>query len=324
MFVVRCPASMLWHPSVHHSLLLLRALQQPHTLQVDPCTANRSRLLMPLLSECAMELNVRYQPALKPGEESVGTSKSQNVMLYRPEDVLHTLRCPPDTWDGPTLREEVHLATSSSLVEYLEASTVSAYVMSAMDALLVSLNTGDMETIRQTHARLLDLVERLESSIADEGDLSGSTHAVTDPLSTWPLFSVLQFLIEEGGLLTSAFPHTNKAYTRLSSTNKAIAQHRRLLQRTVEEQLDANHVSASSTASTVSTRFELDYPAKGFLRDVQRHLADYNRSTEERTTEGVTGSKGPLHSRVSGGRLGMQAVPARLPWTLQGKPLRKP
>ncbi|KPA78875.1 putative mitochondrial hypothetical protein [Leptomonas pyrrhocoris] len=320
MFVVRCPASMLWHPSVHHSLLLLRALRQPHTLQTDPYTATRGRLPTPLLSECAMELNVRYQPHSTPSEASAGTSQAQQMALYRPEDVLHTLRCPPGTWEGPVLNEEVRLAASNSLMEYLEASTVSAYITSALDSLLVSLNTGDMETIRQTHARVMDLVERLESTIADEDHLPGSPQTSADPLSTWPLFSVLQFLIEEGGLLMSAFPRTSKAYARLSSTNKAVAQHRRLLQRTVEEQIDASHASAAPTADT---RIALDYPAKGFLCDVQSHLAAYNRSTAERTTEGVTGDKGPLHNRVSGGRLGIQAVPARLPWTLQGKPLRK-
>lgn len=325
MFAVRCPASMLWHPSVHHSLLLLRALQQPHTVQVDPYTAARGRLPVPLLSECAMELSVRYRPRLTSSDASAEATGPSIAVLYRPEDVLHTLRCPPPTWKGPCLSGEVQAAVSAAFVEYLEASAVSAHVMSAIDALLVALNTGDMETIRQTHARVMELVERLEGSIADEDSLVGSTQNASEPLSTWPLFSVLQFLVEEGGLLMSAFPRTSKAYTRLCSTSKAIGQHRRLMQRTVEEQLDAGFASTSSstTASSSETRLELDYPARGFMRDAQRHLAAYNRSMEERTTEGVTGDKGPLRSRVSGGRLGIQAVPARLPWTLQGTPLRK-
>lgn len=324
MFAVRCPASMLWHPSVHHSLLLLRALQQPHTLQVDPHSAARGRLPVPLLSECAMELTVRYQPGLTSSEAPDESATAQSLVLYRPEDVLHTLRCPPAAWGGPRLRDEVQTATAVSVVAYLEASAVSAHVMSAVDALLVALNTGDMETIRQTHARVMELVERLEASIADEDGLVESSQTAAEPLSTWPLFSVLHFLVEEGGLLMSAFPRTSKAYTRLSEKNKAVGQHRRLIRRTVKEQLDSRaEAGASAVSPSPETQYELDYPAKGFLRDVQRHLAAYNRSMEERTTEGVTGDKGPLRSRVSGGRLGMQAVPARLPWTLQNTPLRK-
>jgi hypothetical protein len=317
---------MLWHPSVHHSLLLLRALQQPHTLQVDPYTAARGRLPVPLLSECAMELRISYQSNLTPGEERPAGSPptAQSLVLYRAEDVLHALRCPPSTWNGPTLSTEVQAAASNSLMEYFEASTVSAHIVSAIDALLVSLNTGDMETMRQMNARVMELVERLELSIADEDHLPRSTPNADDSLSTWPLFSVLQFLVEEGGLLMSAFPRTSKAYARLSHSNKSVAQHRRLIQRTTEAHLDTHHAASTlSPTSGVEPRLELDYPAKGFLRDAQRHLAAYNRSVEERTTEGVTGDKGPLSSRVSGGRLGIQAVPARLPWTLQGKPLRK-
>ncbi|KAL7705888.1 hypothetical protein N2W54_003340 [Lotmaria passim] len=320
MFAVRCPASILWHPSVHHSLLLLRALQQPHTLHVDLHTTTRGRFPVPLLSECALEMSIRYESSHTSRETTTGTHAAQGMVLYRPEDLLHVLRCPPTAWSGPSLGEEVRLVASNSLIEYMEASTVSAHIMSAVDALLVSLNTGDMETIRQTHARVFELVERLESSIADDEALSESTQSSTDSLSTWPLFSVLQFLVEEGGLLLSAFPRTSKAYARLSSTNKSVAQHRRFVQRTLEEQLDSHHASTSSSEAACVTT---SHPTKGFLRDVQRHLAAYNRSMEERTTEGVTGDKGPLRSRVSGGRFGIQAVPARLPWTLQGKPLRK-
>lgn len=314
---------MVWHPFVHHSMLLLRALQQPHTLQIDPHAATINRLSVPLLSECAMELSVCFQPGLALSDTTPDAPRGHGLVLYRPEDLLHTLRCPPRAWNGPTLSSEMQELAAGSVVEYLEASAVSAHIMSAVDALLVALNTGDMETIRRTHARVMDLVERLESSIADDESLSGSTQGSSDPLSSWPLFSVLRFLVEDGQLLMSAFPRTTKAYARLSSSSKAIALHQRLVRRTMDEQVDAGFTSSSGSGSTAESHFETSYPAKGFLRDVQRHLAAYNRGVEEQTTEGVTGEKGPLRSRVSGGRMGVQAVPARLPWTLKGTPLRK-
>lgn len=304
-------------------MLLLRALQQPHTLQLEPYSASVSRLSVPLLSECAVELSVRFQPAAALPERALDAPSGRSQVFYRPEDLLHTLRCPPRPWDGPALSDAVRETASGSLAEYLEASAVSAHIVSAVDALLVALNAGDNETIRQTHACVVDVVERLESSLNDSEGLSGSTNRTHDSLSTWPLFSVLQFLIEEGGLLMSAFPRTLKAYERLTSANKAIALHRRLVQRTVNEQMEASVPVTSLSASAAEQRFNVNHPAQGFLRDVQRHLAAYSRSVEEQTTEGVTGDKGPLRSRISGGRMGVQGVPARLPWTLQGKPLRK-
>ncbi|KAG5497618.1 hypothetical protein JKF63_03883 [Porcisia hertigi] len=321
MFTIRCPASMLWHPSVHHSLLLLRALEKPHTLLLDPHTTSRGRLSPPLLSECATELSIQAPSAYHRDGSTLGVPSGHSVVLHKAEDLLHVLWHPPFAGQDSGVTSPAHSEVFASLLEYLEASTVSNHVTSAIDALLVTLNTGDMETVRQTHARVMELVERLEASITDES--LSETHQVNqkEPLSTWPLFCTLQFLIEEGGLLTSAFPRTNKAYTRLCRTSKAVAQHRRLVQRTVEQLLDES--SSADTDVSQRARVEMSYPAKGFLRDVQRHLASYNLTMEERTTDGVSGEKGPLNSRASGGRLGIQAVKARLPWTLQARPLRK-
>lgn len=318
MFAVRSSASVLWHPNVHHSLLLLRALERPHTLLLDPHTTTRGRLPVPLLSECAADVRIQV-PAL---DDATPSSSSSPVVLHKAEDILHVV-------GHLSLLEKAvsQPRVPAALLDYLEASTVSSHVMSAADALLVALNAGDVETIRQTHARVLELVERLETSLTDgEGHAAGDA---TEPLSTWPLFCTLQFLIEEGGLLTSAFPRTSKAYARLCQSNKAVAQHRRLVQRTVEQQHQEAQVGAGNlerTGAEVSqlpTRVATAYPAKGFLREVQRQLATYNRSVEESTTDGVTGEKGPLQSRAAGGRLGLQAVRARLPWTLQSTPLRK-
>ncbi|GET91155.1 hypothetical protein, conserved [Leishmania tarentolae] len=320
MFAIRCPASILWHPSVHHSLLLLRALEQPHTLLLDPHTTLRGRLSVPLLSECAGEVLIQTPPAHHEVRSPAGASTERSALLYRADDLLHIVNRLPGAGKDLGAPCPTQSGVLASVLEYLEASTVSTHVISAIDALLVSLNTGDMETMRQTHARLMELVERLDASIADESLNEHQTN-VKEPLSTWPLFCTLQFLIEEGGMLMSAFPRTNKAYTRLCQSSKAVAQHRRLVQRTVEQLLDAG--SSSDTDVSQGAGVEMTYPAKGFLRDVQRHLASYNRSMEERTTDGVSGEKGPLNSRASGGRLGIQAVKARLPWTLQARPLRK-
>ncbi|CAC9519426.1 hypothetical protein - conserved [Leishmania donovani] len=321
MFAIRCPASMLWHPSVHHSLLLLRALEQPHTLLLDPHTTSRGRLFVPLLSECAREVRIQTPPVHHEFDSAAGASTERSVLLYRAEDLLHVVNRPLGAGRDLGAACPTQSGVFASLLEYLEASTVSSHVISAIDALLVSLNTGDMETMRQTHACLVELIERLEASITDESLSEAYQTDQKEPLSAWPLFCTLQFLIEEGGMLTSAFPRTNKAYTRLCHSSKAVAQHRRLVQRTVEQLLDVG--SSTDTDVSQGARVEMNYPAKGFLRDVQRHLASYNRSMEERTTDGVSGEKGPLNSRASGGRLGIQAVQARLPWTLQARPLRK-
>ncbi|CAJ1031503.1 hypothetical protein, conserved [Leishmania lindenbergi] len=321
MFAIRCPASVLWHPSVHHSLLLLRALEQPHTLLLDPHTTLRGRLSVPLLSECAREVRIKAPPVHHEVDSPAGASTERSVVLYRAEDLVHVVNHPLCSGGNLGAASPTQLGGFASLLEYLEASTVSSHVTSAIDALLVSLNTGDMETMRQTHAGVMELMERLEASITDESLSEAHQVDQTEPLSTWPLFCTLQFLIEEGGMLTSAFPRISKAYARLCSSSKPVAQHRRLVQRTVEQLLGVG--SNSDTDVKQGARVEVNYPMKGFLRDVQRHLASYNRSMEERTIDGVSGEKGPLSSRASGGRLGIQAVQARLPWTLQAWPLRK-
>ncbi|KAK7196941.1 hypothetical protein NESM_000636800 [Novymonas esmeraldas] len=321
MFAVRCPASMVWHPAVHHSLLLLRALEQPHTLLLDPHTVSRGRLPVPLLSQCATAVRIQVPSAHSVGDSSASTSAQRTVVLYKAEDLLHIVRTPLSSEGGSSDVATAQPAIPASLLEYLETSTVCSHMASAVDSLLVSLNSGSMEAIRQTHARVMELVERLETSVADDRREAGHPVDEREPLSTWPLFCTLQFLIEEGGLLTSAFPRTSGAYARICRTSTAVAHHRRLVQRTVEEQLGG--AAGASSSAGEGAQVEHGYPAKGFLRDVQRHLASYNQSTEERITDGVSGERGPLNSRTSGGRLGVQAVQARMPWTLQGRPLRK-
>ncbi|KAG5471378.1 hypothetical protein LSCM1_01462 [Leishmania martiniquensis] len=321
MFAVRCPAALLWHPSVHHGLLLLRALGQRHTLLLDPHTTLRGRFSAPLLSECAGEIRIQVPLAHDEASCPAGASTESSVVLHRAEDLLHVVGPPPRSGHDLGAGSATQPGVFTPLLEYLEASTVSNHVTSAIDALLVSLNAGDLETMRQTHARVMELMERLEAAITDESLSEAHQADEKEPLSTWPLFCTLQFLIEEGGMLTSAFPRTHKAYTRLCHSSKAVSQHRRLVQRTVDQLLDVG--GSSDTHPSQGARVELNFPAKGFLRDVQRHLALYNRSMEERTTDGVSGEKGPLNSRASGGRLGIQAVQARLPWTLQARPLRK-
>ncbi|KAG5496979.1 hypothetical protein GH5_01497 [Leishmania sp. Ghana 2012 LV757] len=321
MFAVRCPASMLWHPSVHYALLLLRALGQRHTLLLDPHTTLQGRLSVPLLSECAREVRIQAPVLHDEAGCPAGASGERSVVLYKAEDLLHVVSHPLRAGQDLGAGFSVQPGVLASLLEFLEASTVSNHVTAAIDALLVSLNTGDLETVRQTHARVMELMERLEATITDESLGEAREASGKEPLSTWPLFCTLQFLIEEGGMLTSAFPRTHKAYSRLCHSSKAVAQHRRFVQRTAEQLLDVG--SSSEAHVSPGARVETNYPAKGFLRDVQRHLALYNRSMEECTTDGVSGEKGPLSSRASGGRLGIQAVQARLPWTLQARPLRK-
>lgn len=335
MFAVCCPASVLWHPSVHHSLLLLRALQQPHTLLLDSFKNVPGRLVAPLLFESAMCLTIQC-PASRTAESATPPSEAANaaVTLYRPEDVLWflqsqwTMRLTTDDTEAPVLSVALQRKVQKEWMMYLEAAAVSSHVISAADALLVAMQSAEMETVRQTHSRLMHLVERLDQSLVDTRgeacgtDARGELEVVEEPLSTWPLFTTLQFLIEQGGLLTSPFPRVREAYDRLQSRNKAVHFHGCLVQKTVEQQLTQTN-EANSSSSGVETYGMAKYPQEGFLRDVQRHLADYNRSIAETVNSGVVGDKGPLNSRVNGGRLGMQAVPARLPWTLQSKPLRK-
>lgn len=303
MFTVRCPASLVWHPSVHHSLLLLRALQQRHTLVLE--AEAQSPPLPQLLGQYATRLHISREAT------DVGSTDGLRV-VHHPEHLLHFFCGACSSADAAT-----RARMEAELPRYLETSVVMSHVLSTVDALLVALQTEEMETTRRTHVALMDLVERLDRTLQDTADIHSSgadaSAGAEEPLSTWPLYASLQFLIAEGGLLTSAFPRVQRAYERLRTTSVLAQQHQRLVQRTVD--LMAEQSSSPSEAWS-------HCPQRGFLVEVQRRLNQYTCSTADRQMEGVVGEKGPLRSRVSGGRFGVQSVPAKLPWTMQNTPLR--
>lgn len=342
MFKVRCPANLLWLPSLHHSLFLLRGLRQPHTLVITPSTqpsGSGSYLPFPLLADLAGSVSVTAENPTDSSPHSIRRVHCPEHIpwmfaLSTTGDALPLSSSSTSTADSVT--PPPLLLLRRDMPAYLETSLVSGHLLSKTDALLVALNTGEMEAVRQLHAALMDAVAQLDETLRDDGTESGSGQtgatekaaaAVEEPLSTWPLYTALRFLVEEGGLLTSAYPRVLAAYTRLS-LDPAVAHHGRLVQRTIEAATKATATSSGTTAAATSittsaVEVSVEYPARGFLAEVQRRLGDYTTSAEERLVGGVTGDGGPLRSRVSGGRMGLQTVPARVPWTAQRTPLKR-
>ncbi|EPY26576.1 hypothetical protein AGDE_11198 [Angomonas deanei] len=277
MFAVRCPAHLVWHPSVHHSLLLLRGLQCRHTLVLDPAAEGRPSLLV--------EGSSLIQTTVDWGH----TDSPPNLQrVYAPEHILHFFA------NRTATPQQAILATQ--LADYLDACEVSRRIQAAVDTLLFTLQTAtqEVEPVRVAHAALLTLLERVEIALAKEDPQEEGKEE--DPLRLWPLFSILQFIVEEGGLLTSAYPHLSRELARLSQ-RPTVRQHRRLVERTLAE------------GPTVA------YPYRNFLQEVQRGLREYNHTIQERT-----GGTAVNHNSGEA-RMGLQAVAARLPWTRKGAKL---
>lgn len=338
MFTVRCPTSAVWHPAVHHSLLLLRALKQSHTLLLlDPPTSNDASTSTGL-SASLLSLQASRVMVCAPPSESGPPQLPLLEVVRRPEHILHFF----SRASHRRLPAEIESRVEDELPSYLEAAVVCEHIHSTVDALLIAMSTEDMESTRQLHAALMDAVEGLETSLSSEaaptelssyfqqqqqGPASSATTgeprkdcAKEEELSTWPLLATLQFLIEEGGLLQSAFPRLSAEYAKLVTQSPPVRQHTRLVQRTVDSFAQAE---SAKTSAWVDRAVVLAHPRRGFLVDVQHRLRAYTTSVEEQVTEGVVGDKGPLTSRVSGARMGIQAVPARLPWTMQRRPLKQ-
>lgn len=101
MFSVHCPVTMVWHPAVHHSLLLLRALKQRHTLVLEPAvqsdTGHSARLPFPLLCSSAMPLRITHTNTtphdiahnLTDTRTRSHAQRGGLRCVYRPEDILH-------------------------------------------------------------------------------------------------------------------------------------------------------------------------------------------------------------------------------------------
>ncbi|CCW69833.1 unnamed protein product [Phytomonas sp. Hart1] len=211
------------------------------------------------------------------------------------------------------LRERIQTEISA----YFDTAVVASHILNTVDAVLVALSTNAMEIIQPLHVLVMELMEQLEATIQNDNkgdngtkDPNESAENRDEPLSTWPLYCVLQFLIEQGGFLTSAFPQIHHAYDLLSQTNPSIRHHRRFLERTIRE------FRVQEEDPRLGEGFDGTYPQKGFFMDIQRRLNEFTTSTLEKM-EMAGGDKGDWKSRVKRGRLGVQAVPARLPWTMQ-------
>lgn len=332
MFTVRCPAGMVWHPMVHHSLLLLRALQQPHTLILDNQRApTRTGLPLKFLSEHTGDFCIEPPASFFTSTTSSPSSPSAWVApaltrVHRPEHLLFLFSAPtpPSTTIPPALSAAV-AKVQRDLADYLETAVVTEHIHHALDHLVLARHAGEMEAVRQSHRTLMERLERLEGALRDntaegaEGTVttthsSNGSEAPEEPLSTWPLYATLHFLVEEAGLLSGAFPRLHAAVTTLK-------------QQKPQQRLALKHhhalVGETLRAHGGVTLAEVPYPHQHVLRAVQRELAAYTSSVHERVTKGAVGDKGALASRTSGGRLGLQSVEARLPWTMQGTPLKR-
>lgn len=290
MYIVRCPLKFLWHPNVHHSLSLLRLLKKKHSLEIHPPGSYHANDFAILPSHVAQFITVV--------EANSNASSCSPSTVYQPDHILF--------FSGV----ELETSRKSELPSYLGAATVTEQLINGAELFLVSLERTDAEVIRKYHSRLLSLVEKLEGTLEGVEKVEGD-HQTS--LSTAPLFSILKFLIEEGGLLLSAFPNISAAYKSLISTSQEIKQNLLF----VDQSLDSFYFKYGR---------EVDYqghPLRGFLTDVHHTLSTYNTCFEESITKGVVGDKGPLKSRVSGGRFGVQAVPSTMPWTRKNVPLQR-
>ncbi|ORC86711.1 uncharacterized protein TM35_000261630 [Trypanosoma theileri] len=330
MFTVRCELASLWHPTVHHSLLLLRALKQRHTLLIDESPAANTTHPHELWQR--LQYNSRF--SITPPNSSTVTSSNGNrsdvktgaSIEAKGEDLTDTslliprggLECVRDPQHIPYFFSLSSSLLQDQLQAYLDADFVSKQILQGADDVLLALNTGEMELTRQTHGNLMDLVARLDSSLqSDDSDNAIGADGVVqerDKWSTWPLFTTLQFLVEEGGLLLGPFPQVTKAYQRLRESKPVLA-HKRLITRTLEQTANSQGIPAAEPPVWVH---------RSFLREVQHRLANYTGDPAERMINGVSGEKGPLRERVSGARFGLQPVSARTPWTMQRDSMRKP
>ncbi|EKF38175.1 hypothetical protein MOQ_001620 [Trypanosoma cruzi marinkellei] len=303
MFAVKCEANFLWHPVVHHSLLLLRTLRQRHTLVLEPsCTKTSRPDEFWRLSQAGNYFSIiatsnSDSVSLERGEEEERGSS----LLHISEGGLHRLHNPQHIFYF--ISSSMFVEQKQQLQTYLDTAFVTDHVLRAVDDVLLALSTDEMEMTRQMHSNLMDLVARLEAFLESDND---DVLQETEKWSTWPLFTTLKFLVEEAGLLLGPFPRVAKAYRQLQGSNPVVA-HTRLVNRTV-------NLALSGEGSFVQPPA---WPYRGFLREVQRKLADYTTDPAERMMEGVLGEKGPLKARVSGARFGLQPVSARMPWTMQ-------
>ncbi|RNC52447.1 hypothetical protein TcCL_ESM10325 [Trypanosoma cruzi] len=303
MFAVKCEAALLWHPVVHHSLLLLRTLRQRHTIVLEPSFTTTSRTdefwrLSQAGNYVSINATINSDSVSLEGGEEEGRGTS---LLHISEGGLHRVHNPQHIF---------YFISSSTFVEqkqqlqtYLDAAFVTDNVLRAVDDVLLALTTDEMEVTRQTHSNLMDLVARLETFLESDND---DVMQETEKWSTWPLFTTLKFLVEEAGLLLGPFPRVAKAYRQLQDSKPVVA-HTRLVNRTVNLALSGEGLFVQPPA----------WPYRGFLREAQRKLAEYTADPAERMMEGVLGEKGPLKARVSGARFGLQPVSARMPWNMQ-------
>lgn len=288
MFIVRCPLPFLWHPNVHHSLSLLRLLRKKHSLEIYPLDGYQRGDFTALPSYVGQYITVLESNSIEP--------TSSLSVVYQPDHIFF--------FSGIALGTNY----KSELPSYLGAVSVAEQIIHSTESFLVALERIDVEHIRRHHARLLSLVEKLEGTL--EGVEKSGDNTVS--LSTAPLFSTLKFLIEEGGLLLSAFPNISAGYKHLLSSSQDIKKNILF----VDQSLEGFYSKYGR-----GTDYQ-GHPLRGFLTDIHHRLSSYNTCFEESITKGVVGDGGALKSRVSGGRFGVQSIHSTTPWTRKNIPLR--
>ncbi|KAG8344791.1 hypothetical protein ERJ75_001043200 [Trypanosoma vivax] len=318
MFTVKCGATFLWHPALHHSLLLLRALKQRHTLVLEPsiisdkskCFPRRVShgsdwlsIFPPSTEDGRTCAEVGDQTQLKENAVDTGCLSSHQTGLRcvcEPQHILHFLATPSHSRGG--LKDQIQ--------DYLDAVVVSNEVLRAVDDLLVGIGSNDMEITRQQHGAMFDVVARLDASLsmpmggANEG--VGAEQA-EERWSTWPLFTTMQFLVEEAGLVLGPFPSVANVYNLLRES-MAVVKHKRFIERTLETTREGGRCLSEITT----------WPWRGILPEVQRRLADYNADfTQQLAGVDATCEKVPLRTRACGARFGVQSFAARVPWPMQ-------
>eukprot|EP00796_Vickermania_ingenoplastis_P008926 gene8926-6262_t len=311
MFVIRTPLSCLWHPHLHHSALLLRILGQKHTIELLPALTaeNLSQIALPSWGGRQVSTSLAHSGSSSSGALLTGP-------VYQPDHILHFFH------NENAVKESVQEKIVADLSPYLGAVSVADHVLTATEAFLDSFAEPDspsIERLRRRHAALLDAISCLEETLeVESGDTSFEVPSTT-PMSTAVLYPVIRFLVQEGGLLRSAFPNISSTFSHLSTKCRAIQQHDIFVDRSISDYAQSRAAVDDQEGQQVNT----GHPFRGFLGDIHQRLSSYSMAFAEEGQKGVVGDGGALKARTSGGHLGLQTIPARLPWTRQRIPLKK-
>lgn len=114
----------------------------------------------------------------------------------------------------------------------------------------------------------------------------------------------------------SAYANTNRFLTANNTTTNVDAIKNAHIDSNNDCSKD-DQISATRNVKDNHKQLSIAYPQRHFLFDVQRRIANYTTGVYEQSVQNVTTDGGAVNVRMQSGRLGMQSVPAHLPWPFQ-------